>query len=117
MLVPHNREDGKGAGDADRHHGADKQSEAVSHGLVASAEARADAPTNVRFDGFAGARAGVFDGPAKGMSPVVIACCMSKTSSCGVICGSLAPEDEPPPMPNAAAPTPTTTSDIALHIT
>ena len=34
----------------------------------------------------------------------------------GVICGSLLPDEEPP-MPNAAAPTPTTTIDIALHST
>ena len=49
--MPEDRQNGEDAGDGNRHHGADEQSEAAPHGLVASAEARSDALSDVRFDG------------------------------------------------------------------
>ncbi len=74
VLVPDDRQHGEQARHGYRRHGGQQQAVA-HHGVAATTGTRADTSA----------------GSSNGTSPEVIACCMSNTSSCGVICGPVLP--------------------------
>ena len=98
VFMPDDRQHGEQARDGYRRHGGQQQA-VPHHGVAATTGTRADTSA----------------GSSNGTSPEVIACCMSNTSSCGVICGPVLAGI--PAHAERRLPIPTTTSDTVLQST